>query len=118
MFIEIRQQNDSFCILRCEGSLVPGPEMEYMQEKLDELRKLACKRLLVDFQDVDSIGSTGVNFVVAVFTSVTRQPGGRFVLTGVNTRVRRVLDLTRVSSLIPFASDIPSGSAMLEGTAA
>ena len=39
-----------------EGALVPGPEMHYMDARLDEIGKLTCTRLLVDFQDVTAIG--------------------------------------------------------------
>jgi anti-anti-sigma factor len=115
MFIEIRQQYDGVCILHCEGSLGPGPEMEYMQAKLDELKKLAFAKLLVDFQHVTSTGSTGVTFIVGAYACVVRRPGGRFVLTGANPRVRHVLDLTRLSTVIPLGSDLLSGIAMLEG---
>jgi anti-anti-sigma factor len=118
MFIEVRQQYDGFCILHCEGALVPGPEMHYMQARLDEIGKLTCTRLLVDFQDVTAIGSMGVTFIVAAWKSVMRRPGGRFVLTGVNKRVRLVLDLTRISTVIPIASDLASGLAILGPEAA
>ena len=111
MLIEIEHYY-SVCILHCEGRFVAGPEMEYMQAKLDEIRKLVCAKLLVDFQDVTSIGSIGVTFIVAAYTSVV-QPGGRFVLTGVNPRVRYVLDLTRISTVMPLASDLASGLALL-----
>jgi anti-anti-sigma factor len=114
MFIEIRQQYDGICILHCAGSLVPGPEMEYMQAKLDELKKLACAKLVVDFRHVAAIGSMGVTFIVAAYACVVR-PGGHLVLTGVNPRVRHVLDLTRLSTVIPLESDLPSCLAILEG---
>lgn len=84
-----------------------------MQARLDEVRKLACTRLVVDFQDVTAIGSMGVSFIVAVWKSVVRRPGGRFVLTGVNPRVRLVLDLTRIGTVIPLAPDLASGLAIL-----
>jgi anti-anti-sigma factor len=117
MFIEVRQhvrqQHDGFYIVHCEGSFIPGPEMGYIEAKLEEIEKLECTRLLVDFQDVVSIGSIGVTFIVAAFSSVVRRPGGRFVLTGVNSRVRRVLDLTRVSRIISLAADLASGMAIL-----
>jgi anti-anti-sigma factor len=113
MFIELQQQYDGLCILHCEGSLVPGPEMDYLQTKLDEIKRLACARLAIDFQDVIAIGSMGVTWIVGAYASVTRRPGGRFVLTGVNRHVRQVLDLTRLSTVIPLAPDLASGLAIL-----
>ena len=84
-----------------------------MQAKLDEIKKLSCTRLLVDFRDVISIGSLGVSFILDAWKSVVREPGGRFVLTAANPRVRRVLDLTRISSIVPLAPDLASGLVIL-----
>src|ERR1700761_5036123 len=108
MLIEI-EQRDRVCILRCQGRFVAGPEMEYMQIKLDEIKRLACTRVLADFQDVTAIGSMGVAFIVGAFTSVVRKPGGRFVLAGVSPHVQHVLELTRLNTVIPQASDLGSG---------
>jgi anti-anti-sigma factor len=116
MLIEI-EQYDRVSILRCKGRFVAGPEMEYLETKLGEIKKLACTDVLADFQDVTCIGSMGVTFIVGVYTSVVRKPGGRFVLTGVNPHVRHVLDLTRLSSVLPLASDVASGLAALRGEA-
>lgn len=91
--------------------------MEYVQTKMDEIKKLACAKVLADFQDVTSIGSMGVTFIVAAYTSVMRQPEGRFVLAGVNPHVKHVLDLTHLSTLIPLASDLASGLAILRAQA-
>ena len=113
MLIEIQEQYDCVCILRCAGSLVPGPATEYVHSKLDEINRLPCNRLLIDFQNVAAIGSLGVTFLVGVYSSVTRQPGGCMVLAGANRYVKQVLDLTRLSTLIPLACDLASGLAIL-----
>lgn len=116
MLIEI-EQYDGVCILRCKGRFVAGPEMEYLETKLHEIKRLACSSVLADFQDVTCIGSMGVTFIVGVYTSVVRKPGGRFVLAGVNQHVRHVLDLTRLSSVLPLASDVASGLTALRAEA-
>jgi len=116
MLIEI-EQGDRVCILHCKGRLVAGPEMDYMQGKMDEIKRLACMNVLADFQDVTSIGSMGVAFVVGIYTSVVRRPGGRFVLAGINPLVLHVLDLTRLSTVIPLAPDLASGLAILRADA-
>jgi anti-anti-sigma factor len=116
MLIEI-EQCDRACVLHCKGRFVAGPEMEYMQTKLDDIKRLACTRVLVDFQDVTAIGSMGVAFIVGTYTSVMRKPGGRFVLAGVSPPVKHILDLTRLSTVIPQASDVVSGLAVLRAEA-
>jgi anti-anti-sigma factor len=112
MLIDI-EQHDRVCILRCKGRLVAGPEIEYMQTKMDDIKRLACTKVLADFQGVTCIGSMGVTFIVGAYTSVVRRPGGRFVLAGVSPLVRHVLDLTGLSTVIPQASDLAAGLAVL-----
>jgi anti-anti-sigma factor len=116
MLIDI-EQGDRVCILHCKGRLVVGPEMDYLQTKMDEIKRLACTNVLADFQEVTAIGSMGVAFVVGIYTSVVRRPGGRFVLAGANPLVLHVLDLTRLSAVIPLAPDLASGLALLRADA-
>ena len=113
MFIDI-EQHDRYCILRCKGRFVAGPEMEYMQTKMDDIKRLACNKVLADFQEVTAVGSMGVAFIVGVYTSVIRKPCGRFVLAGAGPQVRHVLELTGLHAIIPQTSDLESGLAVLE----
>lgn len=116
MLIEVSQIDD-VCVLRFEGRFVTGSDPEYLRGKSDELKRLDCAKVLADFREVISIGSTAIGFLVAVYSSVTRSPDGRFVLVGARPRVREVLDLTRLSSILPMAADMASGMAALRGTA-
>jgi anti-anti-sigma factor len=110
MLIEVRQK-DEICLVRCEGRLVTA-DHEYLHAKKDEIKGANCKKVLADFSEVPDIGSAGIGFIVGVYTS-TKNSGGRFVLVGIRPRVREVLDITRVSKVIPFAADIASGLATL-----
>jgi anti-anti-sigma factor len=117
MLIEVRQK-DGICLVRCEGRLVTA-DHEYLRAKRDEIKGANCKKVLADFSQVPDIGSAGVGFIVGVYTS-TKNSGGRFVLVGLRPRVREVLDIMRVSTVIPLAADMASGLVTLcdEGLAA
>jgi len=80
--------------------------------KRDEIKALNCKKVLADFSEVADVGSSGIGFIVGVYTSA-RNVGGRFILVGLRPRVREVFDLTRVNIVIPSAADIPSGLSIL-----
>lgn len=114
MIIELDQQDD-VCILRFKGRLASGQDLEYLLAKKEEIKKLNCRKVLADFREVPSIGSMGIGFVVSVYTSVIGNSGGRFVLVGVLPLVQQVLDLTRMSTVIPLASDFASGLSRLRG---
>jgi len=117
MLIEVRQK-DEICLVRCEGRLVTA-DHEYLHAKKDEIKGANCKKVLADFSEVPDIGSAGIGFIVGIYTSI-KNSGGRFVLVGIGPRVREVLDITRVSTVIPLAADIASGMVTLcdEGLAA
>jgi anti-anti-sigma factor len=69
--------------------------------------------VLADFREVPSIGSVGLAFIVAIYNSVVKESGGRFVVAGVLPFVRKALDLTRLSSVVSLAPDPTSGLAAL-----
>ena len=93
--------------------MVAGPDIGYIQAKIDDIKKLECNIVVADFREVISIGSVGVAFIVAVYTTIMRRPGGHFVLTGANALLQRVLDLTHLSGMIQQACDLASGLAIL-----
>jgi anti-sigma B factor antagonist len=114
MLVDIEHRED-LCVLRFRGRFVTGADRAYLCGKVGEIKNAQCRRVLVDFQDVPYVDSTGIGFIVSVFTSVTKDAAGRFVLVGANKRVQEVFDLTRLSSVIPMAADEASGIAALTG---
>jgi len=113
MLIDI-EHGDEVCVLRLNGDFRSGEDPGYLREKSDEVRRHDCKKMLVDCSQLRSIGSMGIGFVVGVYIYVVkRSAGGSFVLAGANERVRDVLDLTLLSTIIPMAADPPSGLAEL-----
>jgi len=116
VLIELNQIDD-VCVIRFEGRFNTGFDPEYLRRKSDELKQFTCDKVLADFREVPAVGSTGIGFLVAIYSSATKSPEGRFVLVGVQPRVREVLDLTRLSSILPMAADMASGMAALRGTA-
>ena len=75
MTIDIEQQND-LCVLHCKGRFTAGLDLEYIHSKMDEVKKLNCRRVLVDFREVSAIGSMGVAFIVGLYTSAVRGSKG------------------------------------------
>jgi len=112
MLVELEQQGD-LCFARFSGRLSAGSELEYLGTKGDEIKALPITKLLADFTQVHSVGSTGIGFVVSLYTSTTKKPGGRFVLVGARPRVKEVLELTRLNTILPMADDVKAGLAYL-----
>ena len=108
MLIEFEYKDD-VCILRPRGRFATGVDASYLRAKTDEVKKCGRNKVLADFHDVPYVDSTGIGFLVGLYTTITGSSGGRFVIAGPNHRVREVLDLTRLSSVIPIATDEAAG---------
>ena len=112
--IVIRQRGD-LCVIRCRGCLLAGLDADYVQAKIDEVKQRNCNRVLADFRAVPVIGSTGIAFIVGVYTSVVKDSGCHFVVAGATPLVRRTLNVTRLSAVIPLVDDLRSALAILSG---
>ena len=88
MIIDL-EHNKDICILRAKGTPAPSTDLDCLSSKAAEIKEMGCTRLLGDFQEVASMGSMGVGFVVSIYNCVRKLPGGRFVLVGANERVRK-----------------------------
>jgi anti-anti-sigma factor len=110
ILIEIERLRD-VCLLRFKGPLHTGEQSEYLKAKMAEVKTLGCMKVLADFEDVPAVGSAGLSFIVGLY----RASGGRFVLTGAQLRVRKVLDITGLSTVIALAPNVESGLAALYG---
>jgi anti-anti-sigma factor len=111
MHIELSDEED-VRVVRLSGRLVSGPGVDYVHAKLSQI-KSGSPKVLVDLRELVSIGSMGVGFLASLHTSVTMNSGGRLVLVGPSRRVREVLDLTRLSTVIPIEAALAAGMASL-----
>jgi anti-anti-sigma factor len=112
MLIEIESQND-ICVLRVRGRFIMATDLDYLRLQTEEIKGRNFSKLLIDLSEVSSMGSTLIGFIVDLYTFTTKKADGRFTLAGAHPRVLEVLDLTRLSSVIPLAADTRSGLAAL-----
>src|ERR1700687_341023 len=99
MLVEFEQIGD-VCILRLHGRFATGQDSAYLRAKTDEIKNAGYSKVLADFSQVSYIDSTGIGFLIGIYTSVMKNPNGRFVLANLNRRVREVLELTRLANVM------------------
>lgn len=104
MLVEFEQRGD-VCVLRLHGRFATGQDSAYLRTKTEEIKTGGYCKVLADFSQVSYIDSTGIGFLIGIYTSVLKNTNGRFVLTNLNRRVRDVLELTRLANVIPIYSD-------------
>ena len=108
LMIEIERRGD-VCLLRFRGDFRTGEDPDYLRAKMDKIVALDCAKVLADFGDVRTVGATGLSFLVGLY----RTSGGHFVLAGIQPRVREVLEITRLNTVIRLAEDVEQGLAAL-----
>ncbi|HEV2689879.1 MAG TPA: STAS domain-containing protein [Bryobacteraceae bacterium] len=104
MLVEFEHRGD-VCLLRLHGRFATGQDSAYLRAKTEEIKSSGYSKVLADFSQVSYIDSTGIGFLIGIYTSVLKNANGRFVLANLNRRVRDVLELTRLANVIPIYSD-------------
>jgi anti-anti-sigma factor len=103
------------CTLRLKGQFRSGADVDYLRAKFEEIKALDARAMLVDLSGVIAMGSSGIGFVVGLYTSIVKKPGGRFMMAGANARVKEVFALTNLDTVIPWSDTVESALAALAG---
>ena len=101
MLVELDKRGD-VCVLRLHGKFATGKDSSYLRGKTEEIKKSGCSKVLADFTEVEYLDSTGIGFLIEIYTSVLKGASGHFVLSNLNRRVREVLELTRLANVMPI----------------
>lgn len=76
-----------------------GPlTMENVAPFLNAVRREGAPTMILDFSDVPYLDSSGLGSLVSAYTSCAKA-GRRVALTGVNSRVRKVFEITKVEQV-------------------
>ncbi len=73
------------------------------------------KAFVVNLEKVTYIDSSGVGVLITIFSS-TKQNRWPLRIAGVQSPVRKVLDLTRLSGYLPIAASVEEAVRGMEGT--
>ena len=78
MFVNFEHAGD-ICILRMSGRFATGQDAEYLRGKTDELKRNGYRKVVADLGEVAYVDSTGIGFLIGIYTSVLRDEGSKFV---------------------------------------
>ena len=99
------------CFLHFKGRLQASTPSDYLNAKMEEIKTLACSKFLANFEGVTSLDCRGLSFIIRLY----KTSGGRLVLVKTQPHVREVLDIARLSTVIPLAADVETGLSVLSG---
>jgi anti-anti-sigma factor len=98
-------QSGPVSVLTLEGKLVLGTPANDFRSTIAELLKAGNQRIVLNFRGVPYADSAGIGALAYNFSHI-KAAGGRLVVAEVQEAVREVMDVTRLSQLIPmFATE-------------
>jgi anti-anti-sigma factor len=107
--------SDDVAIVRLSGKFLAGSDGPFLRQKVKDLIEAGTKELVIDFEDVPYIDSTGLGFLAGSHAT-TKMAGVSMVLANLNPYVRKVLDGVQLSQFFVIARDEAAALAMLKGT--
>jgi anti-sigma B factor antagonist len=100
--IEVRFKEDA-AIVSLNGRFLAGSDGPYLRQKVKDLMDAGTKKLIVDFEDVPYIDSTGLGFLAGARVTV-QNSGAHMVLTNLNAHVRRILNDVNLTQFFAIAA--------------
>jgi anti-anti-sigma factor len=98
-------QAGSVWVLALEGKLVLGAPSNEFRSTIADLIKAGNQLIVLNFKGVPYADSAGIGALAYNFSNI-KAAGGRLVVAEAQQAVREVMDVTRLSQLIPmFATE-------------
>lgn len=98
-------------VLRLRGPLTT----ENLPPFQNAVRRDESQVLFLDFSEVPYIDSAGLGSLVSAYISLNKE-GRRVILTGVNSRVLRLFEITKVEQLFLMFPDLQTAIAALNSS--
>ena len=110
MAVETKQLESGYAVVTVSGRLALGGETEKLNAAVNGLLQKEQKRFILEISALDYVDSSGVGMLVSCLTNV-RKAGGELKLVGANPRIKRILSMTGVDSLMPMFATVAEASA-------
>jgi len=96
--------------LRPVHARLMGGETERLDAAVKGLIQKEQKQFIFDIGKLDYVDSSGIGMLVACLTNV-KKAGGELKLAGANPRLRRILAMTGVDTMMPMFDTLADASA-------
>lgn len=103
--ISFENLDDTIILVKLEGKIIDQTTSNELASMVTE--KLSSERnlLILNLSEVDYINSNGLNSLISILTK-TRTQGGEMVIFGINEKVKKLLVITKLSSVFNTAETL------------
>ena len=98
--LEIEEkEREGVTILSLKGKLQVDANLELITDRINTLIQNGCRKLVLNLQGVSAIDSSGLGMIIGPF-ALLRSLGGQLKLLKVSQRIRELLVLTELATVI------------------
>ena len=113
----VTRQIASVTIVDINGNIVFGEDRAVLRNLIADLLSKGDKQIVFNLSDVDHIDSSGLSYLVSVYTSVRRE-GGELKLLNPTKKVQDVLRFTQLNAIFDILDDEAAGLRSFKQSAA
>jgi anti-sigma B factor antagonist len=106
---------DGVTVAICNGRIVFGEESTYLRQTLKDVMT-TTKQVVLDLSSVSYIDSGGLGMLVGVYSSA-RAAGADIKLTGIGSRLKDVLQITKLVTVFEIYDTVKQAVAAFSGRA-
>ena len=110
MSVDAKQLDSGIAVVTIAGRLAMGGETERLDATVKGLLERDQKRFVLDITTLDYADSSGIGMLVSCLTNV-KKAGGELKLAGANPRIRRILTMTGVDTMMPMFDTLAAATA-------
>ena len=108
--LKIERENlGEVIIYRCRGAIVRGAEADHLQEAVTAE---AARSIVLDLEQVEAVDAAGLGVLVYLY-HWSLQSGAQLAIANVGPRVRALVELTNLDSVLPLEQWRPESAAPL-----
>lgn len=113
MKIEVHEKSHGIKIIRPHGKIISGSKVMKLKKTINDLIDEGEEEIILDFDRVPFMDSTGLGVLIAAYTSLQKE-NGEMKLVHVAKRIKDLLTITKLLSLFDcYDSEADAVKAML-----
>ena len=93
------EQKQKIGIIAPEGEIVFENSNPLKEETKTKIKREDIENLIIDLSSVSYLDSSGIGYIISIFKFM-RQREGEMVITNLNSKVKRVCELTKLNDII------------------
>ena len=98
MRIDVEKKSNNIVMIRPHGKIVSGEKVMSLKEAINKVVEDGFVKVLVDFEDVPFMDSTGLGVLIAAYTTL-KSKNGQMSLIKITPRIKDLLTITKLLTL-------------------